>query len=195
VRDGRENVRRMRRAWLVVVRFGPVVEAGLSQEWTETVGDQPDWQELCDLLSVMYEESSSVSIESFSGLLDPIGSLLDLWDEDPVGPTYYPYKSAELIELHCRMVTGDLPDNAPVSLDEWIGRFARHVDWQLAKSGIDLQPPRSFSLLEESLKEIERQLDGASEAVFHAAVEASREAANRYIDALRSALPDSREPR
>lgn len=122
-RGGRDLARRMQRARVGTVRFGPVVEAGLSEEWTETVADEPDWLALCDLLSKVCDEFSPVSIESFSDLLEPIGSLLDLWDEDPVGATYYPYKSAELIELHCRMVTGDLHDNAPVSLDEWLGRL------------------------------------------------------------------------
>ena len=156
-----EIARRIQRARLVVARFGPIMEAGLSQEWTEAVGYKPDWQALRDLLSVVYEESPPASVETFAMVLDPIGILLDLWDEDPVGPAYYPYKSAELIELHCRMVTGDLSDNAPVGLDEWLGRFARHVDWQLNKSRIDLQSPNFFSELEGSLNAKERQFDGA----------------------------------
>ncbi|MDT0469630.1 hypothetical protein [Streptomyces gibsoniae] len=195
MKNDRDLMRRIQRARVVVVRFGTVVEAGLSREWTETVTDEPEWLALRDPLSTMRDESSAVSIESISNLLECIGSLLDLWDEEPMGSTYYPYKSAELIELHCRMVTRDLPDNAPVGLDEWLGRFARHVDWQMTKSGIELEVPQYFTALEESLKAKERQLNGANEAAFHTAMAASREAAPRYVDALRSALTDSRGPR
>ncbi|MDQ0313395.1 hypothetical protein J2S46_008048 [Kitasatospora herbaricolor] len=127
-------------------------------------------------------------METFSSLLESIGGLLDLWDEDPPGGAYYPYKAAELIELHCRQVTGDLPDNAPVGLGEWIQRFARHVDWQLERSGSNLEAPHFFAALEESLEVKANQLSGADETAFHMAMEASREAAARYLGALRSAL-------
>jgi hypothetical protein len=172
------------------MRFGPVVGAGLSAEWDETVTDESAWLASQDLLATLRDRSSSVSVDYISDLLDCFGVLLDLWDEDPMGSTYYPYKAAELIELHCHMVTGDLPDNAPVSLDEWLGRFARHVDWQLAKSGVDLGASEYFAALEETLKAHEQRLDGVDEAAFDAAVQASQAAAGRYVEALRMALTD-----
>ncbi|MEU9450636.1 hypothetical protein [Streptomyces sp. NPDC048277] len=104
--------RRIERFRVVLERFGPIVEAGLSREWTETVSNEPDWLALRDLMSRLHDESSPVRIDDVASLLECIGNLLDLWDEDPMASTYYPYKAAELIELHGRMVTGDLSDNA-----------------------------------------------------------------------------------
>ncbi|MEU2742186.1 hypothetical protein ABZ656_44545 [Streptomyces sp. NPDC007095] len=190
MKDDGDLARRIERLRVVVERFGPIVEAGLSREWTEAVSEEPDWLAFRDLMSSMHDESSLVRIEDIAGLLECVGSLLDLWDEDPMGSTYYPYKAAELIELHCRMVTGNLPDDAPVGLNEWLDRFARHVDWQMVKGGMTLEAPHYFADLEVSLRTGQQQLDGAHADGFHTAMEASRQAADRYLEALRLALAD-----
>ncbi|MEU9450637.1 hypothetical protein [Streptomyces sp. NPDC048277] len=80
-------------------------------------------------------------------------------------------------------------------MNEWLGRFARHVDWQMAKSGMNLEDQQRFATLEESLKVERQQLDGTDVAAFRRAMEASQREADRYVEALRSALADSLGPR
>jgi hypothetical protein len=86
------------------------------------------------------------------------------------------------------MATGDLSDSAPVGLDEWIDRFAHHVDWQLEKSDVADRVPDRFRDLERTLWPSRGTLTGADDEAFRAAITASREAAAGYTAALRPAL-------
>ncbi|MDO0914312.1 hypothetical protein QQM39_26825 [Streptomyces sp. DT2A-34] len=173
---------------IAITRFAPIIRAGISSEWDDAVLDHPSSQELAERLSAMEDLSVPVGIDEVEEVQDSLGELLDLFDEEPMGSTYYPFKAAELIELHCRMATGDLPDDAPVPLAEWVDRFAGHVDWQLEKSGVDLGRPKHFSGLERSLREKQSSLTGRDNSSFREFIEDSREVGIQYVSALNSAL-------
>lgn len=182
---------RIQRTRVIVTRFGPIVEAGLSGEWTDAVGSEIAWSALRKLFLIMRDEPSTVDIEDIRRLLDSLAEILDLLDEEPTGAAYYPFKAAELIELYCRMVTGDLLDNAPVPLEEWVRRYAQHVDWQVAKGGVSFTDDESFKSLERSLRSMEGRLDGVDEDAFSVAMNASRGASIQYLSTLRQALDNA----
>jgi hypothetical protein len=136
----------------VVARFAPIVVSRVSEEWAVEVAGHPEWLEFQRLIDHATSPVESVGLKEIQRIREALDGLLDLWDEKPMGATYYLYKAAELIELHCRMATGDLRDDAPVPLSEWIDRFAEHMDWQLARSGINLGRPDYFRNLESGFK-------------------------------------------
>ena len=187
--DGTEGSRRIQCARVAITRFGLIVESGLSPEWEDAVaGETEDWLEFCSLSSRASDASRSMSAADVVNLLASVTTLLDLFDEEPMGAMYYPFKSAELIELHCRMATGDLADDAPVGLDEWIARFARHVDWQLRQSGINFAGPHYFGDLEIKLGLQRDMLTGSEDINKSEILENSKIAGQRYIEALSLAL-------
>jgi hypothetical protein len=162
--------------------------SGVSEEWTTEVSRHQEWPELQRAIGQVTAASGLVGpdeIQMVRGLLD---GLLYLWDEEPMGNTYYPYKAAELIELHCRMAVGELRDDAPVPLSEWIGRFAGHVDWQLARSGVDLGRSDYFRQLEIRFQSDRQQLADSVDTVFEELMAKSKEASLAYVNALVSAL-------
>ncbi|MFV2119171.1 hypothetical protein ACE14D_12285 [Streptomyces sp. Act-28] len=165
-----------------------MISSGFSEEWDDTVSEHPDAEELHQELSRLRDPETPLGTDELERLLEVLGELLDLWDEEPMGDTYYPFKTAELIELYCRMATGDLPDDAPVPLAEWVERFAGHVDWQLAKSGVDLGRPHYFTSLEESLQSAEAELTGQDGPQFREFLERCRDTGEQYVSALNSAL-------
>ncbi|WP_455351366.1 hypothetical protein [Streptomyces sp. SYSU K217416] len=144
----------------VITRFVPIISSGISSEWNETVLDHSSSQDLSGLEVIAEDLGAPLGISEIRVILDSLGELLDLFVEEPMGEAYYPFKAAELIELHCRMATGDLPDDAPVPLSEWVDRFAGHVDWQLERSGVDLGRPRCFSGLERTIRVGQNRLTG-----------------------------------
>ncbi|MFE6713053.1 hypothetical protein [Streptomyces sp. NPDC057695] len=172
----------------MIARFAPIIGAGFSTDWEEVEAELSSGDEFVELLSRMADPTSDVGIGEVDSLLESLEELLDLFDEEPMGNTYYPFKAAELIELHGRMATGDLPDDAPVPLSEWVDRFAKHVDWQLEKSGIDLGRPDYFAHLERTLRESDR-ISGANDGGgFADRMVVCRERSAEYISALSSAL-------
>ncbi|WP_329279551.1 hypothetical protein [Streptomyces sp. NBC_00691] len=172
----------------MIARFAPIIGAGLSSDWEEVVAEHSAPDELGALLSGMADPGAAVGLDEVEALLESLEELLDLFDEEPMGSTYYPFKAAELIELHGRMATGDLPDDAPVPLAEWVDRFAKHVDWQLDKSGIDLGRPDYFAHLERTLRESGRDSDADGEREFAERIAECREKSAEYLSALNSAL-------
>lgn len=186
--DSVELSKRIQRARAAIARFAPVVDAGLSNEWSDAVSNEPGWATWHELTAKAADETRRMAKDDIARLLEGVSSLLDLFDEEPMGATYYPFKAAELIELHCRMVTGDLSDDAPVSLGEWIRRFANHVDWQLGKSGVDAGGPQYFSSEEADLKLQQERLTGADDAELREVMTASKNAGTLYVEALAAAL-------
>ncbi|MER5312913.1 hypothetical protein ABT034_34655 [Streptomyces sp. NPDC002773] len=172
----------------VVAKFAPVIGAGLSSEWDDVVLDHPGLPEITEGLAGMADPGVAVSLDDVEELTDSLEELLDLFEDEPMGSAYYPFKAAELVELYCRMATGDLPDDAPVPLAEWVDRFAGHVDWQLDKSGIDLGRPKYFAELELELRSGQAGLTGHEDSNFREFMESSRDIGSRYVSALRSAL-------
>lgn len=179
---------RIRYVRVVASRFAPIIMSGVSEEWTTEVSGRQEWSEFQRLIEQATATSGpfgSDETQVVQGLLD---RLLYLWAEEPMGDTYYPYKAAELIELHCRMAIGELRDDAPVPLSEWIGRFAGHVDWQLTRSGVDLGSGDYFRQLEIRFQGDRQRLAGAPNAVFEELMARSRKASIAYVNALESAL-------
>ncbi|MFD3332296.1 hypothetical protein ACFWV1_06530 [Streptomyces sp. NPDC058700] len=172
----------------VTARFAPIVEAGLSEEWEEALAVHAHPRELAELLSAMADPGVVVGLDRVEVLVGFLEELLDLFAEEPVGSTYYPFKAAELIELHGRMAMGDLPDDAPVPLSEWVDRFAGHVDWQLGRSGVDLGRPDHFARLERMLRDLGPGLTGSDDVDFRQRVREAREKSAEYVSALSSAL-------
>ncbi len=173
---------------VVISRFAPIVMSGVSEEWTTEVSGRQEWLEFQRLVEQVTATTTLVGLEEIREIRDLLDSLLYLWDEEPIGNTYYPYKAAELIELHCRMAIGDLRDDAPVPLSEWIGRFAGHMDWQLARSGVDLGDTDYFRSLENRFQDDRRRLADAASPVFEELMAKSKEASLAYVNALTSAL-------
>ncbi|MET9537549.1 hypothetical protein ABZY16_08610 [Streptomyces sp. NPDC006553] len=172
----------------VIARFAPIIGAGFSTDWEEVVAEHSSSDELGELLSSMADPGVAVGLDEVDALLESLEELLDLFDEEPMGSTYYPFKAAELIELHGRMATGDLPDDAPVPLSEWVDRFAKHVDWQLEKSGIDLGRPDYFAHLERTLREPGQDSGANGGPEFVERIMECREKSAEYLSALNSAL-------
>lgn len=186
--NGASIARSIQRGLLAVLKFGPVVTADLSPWWVGEVAGNPDWAITRDLLLRVTERQFYLDADLAVSIIEHIGAILDLWDEDPTGSAYYPYKAAELIEMNLQVVTGKRSESSPVSLTEWVNRFAGRVDWQLKKSGIVLDPPQYFTTLEESLRERERLLAGADDEAFGLAKEAAIVAGGEYVRFLREAL-------
>ena len=179
---------RIRYVRVVISRFAPIVMSGISEEWTVEVSGRQEWLQFRRLVEQVTATKSSVGSEEVQKIRDLLDGLLYLWDEEPMGNIYYPYKAAELIELHCRMAIGDLRDDAPVSLSEWIERFAGHVDWQLAKSGVDLGEVSYFRHLENRFQNDRRELVNPDSSVFEELMTKSKEASLAYVNALTAAL-------
>jgi hypothetical protein len=179
---------RIRYMRVVISRFAPIVMSSISEEWTVEASGCQEWLEFRGLVEQVTATTSSVGSEEVQKIRDLLDGLLYLWDEEPMGNTYYPYKAAELIELHCRMAIGDLRDDAPVSLSEWIERFAGHVDWQLAKSGVDLGEVSYFRHLENRFQSDRRELVNPASSVFEELMTKSKEASLAYVNALTAAL-------
>src|ERR1700722_10767446 len=101
---------RVRYVRVVISRLAPIVMSDVSEKWTVEVSGRQEWLELRALVERVTSPTpiGPEDIREVRALLD---GLLHLWDEEPMGETYYPYKAAELIELHCRMATGDLRDD------------------------------------------------------------------------------------
>jgi hypothetical protein len=179
---------RIRYVRVVISRFAPIVMSGISEEWTVEVSGRQEWLQFRRLVEQVTATTSSVGSEEVQKIRDLLDGLLYLWDEEPMGNIYYPYKAAELIELHCRMAIGDLCDDAPVSLSEWIERFAGHVDWQLAKSGVDLGEVSYFRHLENRFQNDGWELVNPASSVFEELMTKSKEASLVYVNALTSVL-------
>ncbi|MFF4161008.1 hypothetical protein [Streptomyces sp. NPDC001678] len=183
-----ELSQRIQRARLAIARFGPIVNSDLSDGWIDTVSGEPGWLAWNELVPTAVDETKPMDAGEITRLLDSVSSLLDLFDEEPMGPDYYPFKAAELIELHCRMVTGDLPDDAPVGLDEWVRRFADHVDWQLDKSGVTAGGPQHFRSREAQLALRQQQLTGPDGPTLHEVMADAKSVGSLYVEALVTAL-------
>jgi hypothetical protein len=179
---------RIRYVRVIASRFAPIIMSGVSEEWTTEVSGRQEWLEFQRLIEQVTATTGPVGPDEIQMVRDLLDGLLYLWDEEPMGDTYYPYKAAELIELHCRMAIGDLRDDVPVPLSEWIGRFARHVDWRLARSGVDLGDADYFRQLETRFQGDRQRLAGAACAVFEELMAKSKEASLTYVNALDSAL-------
>ncbi|MGW5782259.1 hypothetical protein [Streptomyces sp. NPDC003863] len=137
----------------------------------------------------MADPEVTVGVDEVEALLESLEELLDLFDEEPMGATYYPFKAAELIELYGRMATGDRPDDAPVPLSEWGERFAGRVDRQLDESGIaDARRPGGFAQVERTLWGRGAELTGDDDVTFRAHMADSREKGAALVSALSSAL-------
>ncbi|WP_406133688.1 hypothetical protein [Streptomyces zaomyceticus] len=175
---------RIRIARCVSARFAPIVGAGLSAEWDGVLSEYSGADGLVALLSTLADPDAVVGLDEIEALLESLEELLDLFDEEPTGSTYYPFKAAELIESYGRSAMGDLPDDAPVPLAEWVDRFAGHVDRRLGIGGVDLGRPRWFGELERSLRERERGLTGRNDAGFRAFVVECRSHGAAYVSAL-----------
>ncbi|MFH9726772.1 hypothetical protein ACH4M4_27970 [Streptomyces sp. NPDC017254] len=175
---------RIRSVRCASARFGPVVGAGLSAEWDGVVGGYCGAGRLVAVLATLAAPDAVVGLDEIEALLESLEELLDLFDEEPTGSTYYPFKAAELIELYGRSATGDLPDDAPVPLAEWCDRFAGHVDRQLDTSGVDLGRPRYFGELERSLRERAPGLVGRDGAGFRAFLVECGSHGAEYVSAL-----------
>lgn len=162
--------------------------SGVSEGWTVEVSGRREWLEFRRLVEQVTATTTSVGSEEVQKIRDLLDGLLYLWDEEPTGNTYYPYKAAELIQLHCRMAIDDLCDDAPVPLSEWIERFAGHVDWQLAESGVDLGGVSYFRRLEIRFQNDRREFINPVSQVFEELMAKSKEASLAYMNALTSAL-------
>lgn len=176
----------VRLARMAIVRFGLLAIAEAERQRDDDYRGHPGWVEFVGLVDAA--DTGPFGWEELARLHVLAGVLLDQFDGEPTGEGYYPYKALELIELHCRMATGDLSDAAPVGLDEWLDRFARHVDWQLEKSDVAGREADRFRELERRLWAARSTLTGADDEAFRAAMAASREAAGVYVTTLRSAL-------
>ncbi|MFG2838384.1 hypothetical protein ACGFYE_25640 [Streptomyces zaomyceticus] len=179
-----ERTVRIRTARCVTARFAPIVGAGLCAEWDGVLSGYPGADGLVALLSTLADPGAVVGLDEIEALLESLEELLDLFGEEPTGSAYYPFKAAELIELYGRSATGDLPDDAPVPLAEWVDRFAGHVDRRLAVGGVDLGRPRYFGELERSLRGREPGLTGRDDAGFRAFVVECRSYGAEYVSAL-----------
>ncbi|WKX09790.1 hypothetical protein [Streptomyces sp. NL15-2K] len=183
-----ENSRRILRLRVAMRRFAPIFESDLSDEWLMLSGGIPGRAESIRLAQISSDDENAVSLEDVEQLQSSLGEVLDVLDEDPVGDVYYPYTAAMLLELYCRSATGDLPDDAPVSLEEWVARFARHVDWQLEKSGIPAPEPAFFARQEEALAALEVSLSGNRDAAWLDAMEKSGQLGEQYLRHLTRAV-------
>ncbi|MFE7572279.1 hypothetical protein ACFU76_35950 [Streptomyces sp. NPDC057539] len=188
MKEDKDRSRRIRRARTAIARFSPIVTAGLSQNWTEIVDGNQEWGDFSRLAVKASDEDIAVGIADIEAILQAIAVLLDLFDEEPIGDTYYPFKAAELIELHCRMVTGDLSGSAPVGLSEWIDRFAQHVEWQLKTSGVNRAESEGFRQIEHGFQLQCSDLLVQDKASFRDSMTESRRAGEQYVAILRSAL-------
>lgn len=183
-----EEARRIQSARVVIMRFAPVMDSPLSAEWTGLVESAPEWVLIGRLTGAAMDSGHSMRVDDFESLRAALADVLDSYDEEPMGDTYYPFKAAELIELHCRMVTGDLSERAPVPLAEWISRFARHVDWQLEKSGVTPPEPQYFEHQEVAMQSEQLRLTGLGDEIFIEVAERSRRVGSQYRQLLTAAL-------
>jgi hypothetical protein len=169
-------------------RFASIFESALSDVWLMSSEGIPGKNESIRLARISGDVENALSLDDVEQLQSFLGEVIDVLDEDPVGDVYYPYTAAMLLELYCRSATGDLPDDAPVSLEEWVARFARHVDWQLEKSGIPAPEPAFFARQEEDLAALEVSLSGNRDAAWVAAMEKSSQLGEQYLQHLTRAV-------
>lgn len=178
---------RIQRARAAVARFASVAGSGVFAEWDATVAAHAGGEALHRELARLADPSAAVGAAEPERLLGVLGALLDLFDEEPMGDAYHPFRTAELIELYCRSATGDLPDDAPVPLPEWVERFAGHADRQLAESGAGLHRPQYFTTPEAGLASAEGALTGRDDTRFRRLLAQDRAAGAEYVGALASA--------
>lgn len=173
------------RARVAIVRFGIVAVAEVERQRDEDYRGHRGWAEFVGLVDAA--DAGPFESEEVARLLVLAGMVLDQFDEEPTGEGYYPFKALELIELHCRTATGDLADNAPVGLDEWIDRFAHHIDWHVERSQVEGRQPDRFRELERTLWASRVDPTVVDDVAFREAMAASRAAAGEYVTAIESA--------
>ncbi|MFF3581618.1 hypothetical protein [Streptomyces mirabilis] len=186
--DGPDSARRILRLRVAVRRFAPIFESDISEAWIVLSEGIAARDECIRLVEILGNAENSVSIDDVEQLQTHLGEVLDVLDEDPVGDVYYPYTAAMLLEVYCRSATGDLPEGAPVPIEEWVARFARHVDWQLEKSGISSPGPTFFERQEEALAALEVSMSDSRDAAWLAAVDKSSQLGEQYLFHLTRAV-------
>jgi hypothetical protein len=186
--EGLASARRILRLRVAMRRFASIFESALSDVWLMSSEGIPGKNESIRFARISGDVENVLSLDDVEQLQSFLGEVLDVLDEDPVGDVYYPYTAAMLLELYCRSATGDLPDDAPVSLEEWVARFARHADWQLEKSGISAPEPAFFARQEEDLAALEVSLSGNRDAAWVAAMEKSSQLGEQYLQHLTRAV-------
>lgn len=186
--DSLDSAKLILKLRVAIRRFSPIFESDLSSMWTMLSEGVHGREESIRLARFSNDVENVMSIDDVELLQSSLGEVLDVLDEDPTGDVYYPYTAATLIELYCRSATGDLPDDAPASIDRWVARFARHVDWQLEKSRIPVPGSAFFAHQEEAFVALELSLSGNRDSAWLAAMEKSRQLGEQYLQHVTRAI-------
>lgn len=124
-------------------------------------------------------------------VLSRVGEALDLVDETPTGPRYYPYNALTQVEMAAKALLANGRAPALNGLWEYALRFATHVDWQVRKSRIFMSAGQSFTVREETLWLRNARLTGEVDTDYEAYVRTSVGLADAYMEAVVAALSEN----
>jgi hypothetical protein len=117
---------------------------------------------------------------------------LDLLDETPMGGLYYPYQAAALVSHACwGLGDGRGHERFLPQLRETAERYAKHLDWQLARSRIPMERDNWFQHRETDLWHRHTQLPVSDVESCDALAAFSRRTAEEYAEAISCALSEA----